>query len=64
MTKDFIRIGEFAKLAGTTKWSLYNFRSRGLHGVPEPDLMIGTVLLWRRAKAEAWARRYKERSRR
>lgn len=61
--KGYLRIGEFAKIAGMEVSSLYRYNADRLYGFPEPDLTIGVVHFWRRPKAEAWARRRKQRRR-
>ena len=63
MIEEYVQLDELAKLAGTTVLNMYQIRSKGLYGVPEPDLRIGIVMLWKRAKGEAWARKYKARHR-
>ena len=61
MTKEFVRVDGLAEFGDTTADCIYAFRSRGIHNVPEPDLKVGTVLFWKRPKAEAWGRAYKAR---
>ena len=64
MTREFVRISEFARIAGMTVGSCYTYHAKGLHGFPTPDMTIGVVHFWRRSKAAAWARGRKKARRR
>jgi predicted DNA-binding transcriptional regulator AlpA len=54
--KGYVRIAEFAALAQMEVSSLYRYNAERLYGFPEPDMVIGVVLFWRRPAAEAWVR--------
>lgn len=58
--KEFVRVAEFAEIAGLTEKSLYAYHARGLYDFPSADMTIGVVLFWRRSKAVAWARQRKK----
>lgn len=52
---EYVTVPEFAELAGVTVRTFYQYRHWRLYNLPAPDLKVGTALLWKRSRAEAWA---------
>ena len=64
MMRGFFRIDEFAKQAGLSVGTLYQYSHRRLYGFPEPDVTVGIVKFWRARTAKAWIRKHKAGNRR
>jgi predicted DNA-binding transcriptional regulator AlpA len=60
--KGLVRISEFATISGLKVSTLYVYHAHKAYNFPSPDLSIGVVHFWRRAKAAAWAREHKKRN--
>ena len=50
----YIRIAEFARLAGLSKATLYGYNCRRARGMPRPSRAIGATKFWSRAEALEW----------
>jgi predicted DNA-binding transcriptional regulator AlpA len=57
MTKEYVRINEFAEIAGHTVATLYSYHANRMYDFPPADLKIGVVLFWKRATATAWSKK-------
>ena len=64
MVPGFIRINEFANLAGLALSSAYLYHAQKLYDFPAAELEIGVVNFWKRKTALAWVRKHKKRTRR
>jgi predicted DNA-binding transcriptional regulator AlpA len=50
----YIRIAEFARLAGLTKATLYQYNCLRSYGMPRPARAIGPTKFWLRTDALTW----------
>ena len=54
MNNDHVRISEFARLAGLTIGSLYNYNGDSRYGMPAPVAAVGATKFWSRKEVRAW----------
>jgi hypothetical protein len=64
MLEGLVRLDEFAKPAGLTIGSAYQYHAYRKYDFPEHCLKIGQILFWKRSTAVAVAREHKKRHRR
>jgi predicted DNA-binding transcriptional regulator AlpA len=57
--KDYVSIQEFARLAGMSHNTLYQYRHHRLYNFPAPALVIGVNKFYKRSDAVAWIKRHR-----